>query len=452
MPFANPIIGGSGALVYPSIHSPGFASGLIGWSIRKDGSAEFNNITIRGATIESGHGGVFVYDGVPMLGNSPILTIVSPGVTVDPYGNAVNAVLNIGPLNGGHTGFDLSGKQYFTDSGGTTRAVFVTPSGDTSGVKDHNNIQGILTGHATAILMPGTYYINNTLTILGGYSLTGFPAGINTSPGGSNSMSVIIKLAANSNTHMISFGGNNCYIGNLELDGNQANQVSGFGNGVLNQNAYFGVIDRVFIHDQRFRGIDCVNGNAVQVTGCSVTGNGEVGIFLDSTSNDAHIRDCQIARNTLEGINTSAFVSHIVHNDIFSNLTSGIKIVNGRGHQIVGNGIDHNQQHGIAIAPPSGNFAGGISIVGNTFHSNGLQTNNVFNNIVVGNTLSNIDGVSIEGNNFWLDSGVPNLVANHVGYSGAVVTKAHGNQFQASSCVGTNISAASMAKDTNETG
>lgn len=46
--FSNPIIGGGGTLVYPSIHSPGFQHLIQGWAINKDGSAEFNNLEIRG--------------------------------------------------------------------------------------------------------------------------------------------------------------------------------------------------------------------------------------------------------------------------------------------------------------------------------------------------------------------------------------------------------------------
>lgn len=49
--FRNPIIGGGGALAYPSIHSPGYTPGVTGWSINKDGTAELINVTIRNATI-----------------------------------------------------------------------------------------------------------------------------------------------------------------------------------------------------------------------------------------------------------------------------------------------------------------------------------------------------------------------------------------------------------------
>jgi hypothetical protein len=46
--FNNPIISGGGSLVYPSIHSPGYESGVQGWTVNANGSAEFNDLTIRG--------------------------------------------------------------------------------------------------------------------------------------------------------------------------------------------------------------------------------------------------------------------------------------------------------------------------------------------------------------------------------------------------------------------
>lgn len=46
--FNNPVLGGGGALVRDSAHSPDYAAGVDGWSIDKDGSAEFNDVTVRG--------------------------------------------------------------------------------------------------------------------------------------------------------------------------------------------------------------------------------------------------------------------------------------------------------------------------------------------------------------------------------------------------------------------
>ena len=46
--FLNPIVGGT-ALRIPAIQSPDYVAGVSGWIVRIDGSAEFNNITIRGS-------------------------------------------------------------------------------------------------------------------------------------------------------------------------------------------------------------------------------------------------------------------------------------------------------------------------------------------------------------------------------------------------------------------
>lgn len=47
MTFSNPIVGGV-TLIRPAIQSPDYIAGSSGWSINKDGSAEFNDVTIRG--------------------------------------------------------------------------------------------------------------------------------------------------------------------------------------------------------------------------------------------------------------------------------------------------------------------------------------------------------------------------------------------------------------------
>lgn len=48
MAFSNPVVGGSGGeLIRESIKSPDFVEGVSGWIIRRDGSAEFNNVSIR---------------------------------------------------------------------------------------------------------------------------------------------------------------------------------------------------------------------------------------------------------------------------------------------------------------------------------------------------------------------------------------------------------------------
>jgi hypothetical protein len=51
--FRNPVVGGQGALIRESIHSPNFIAGVQGWTINKDGSSEFSDSVVRG-TVEVG--------------------------------------------------------------------------------------------------------------------------------------------------------------------------------------------------------------------------------------------------------------------------------------------------------------------------------------------------------------------------------------------------------------
>lgn len=50
MTFSNSVVGGI-TLVRPAIRSPNYVLGSTGWTINADGSAEFNNVTVRGSLI-----------------------------------------------------------------------------------------------------------------------------------------------------------------------------------------------------------------------------------------------------------------------------------------------------------------------------------------------------------------------------------------------------------------
>lgn len=104
MSFNNSIIGGAAALIRAAIKSPNFVSGAAGWSINKDGSAEFSDLTLRGTFDGIDYiinaSGFFLYSGTPGVGNL-VYAVVSPGVTSDPFGNAVSAVLSAGAIVGG---------------------------------------------------------------------------------------------------------------------------------------------------------------------------------------------------------------------------------------------------------------------------------------------------------------------------------------------------------------
>jgi hypothetical protein len=73
MAFRHDVAGGQGNLIVTSLQSPDFAAGSAGWQVRKDGSAEFNNLTIRGTFFgtdyEINAAGTFFYSAAPAAGN-----------------------------------------------------------------------------------------------------------------------------------------------------------------------------------------------------------------------------------------------------------------------------------------------------------------------------------------------------------------------------------------------
>ena len=93
--FSNPIIGGGGSLVYPSIQSPGFdQANLAGWAIMKDGSAYLYEVTASGvitATEFSGNDfllnayGIFFYSASPAPGD--LMIAIAPASGADGEGN-----------------------------------------------------------------------------------------------------------------------------------------------------------------------------------------------------------------------------------------------------------------------------------------------------------------------------------------------------------------------------
>lgn len=67
--------------------------------------------------------GLFLYNGTPAAGNPPVLWAVAPGVTADPFGNTVSAVLGAGVPGGQSTQIDAAGDVTLTGTGGTQLAL-----------------------------------------------------------------------------------------------------------------------------------------------------------------------------------------------------------------------------------------------------------------------------------------------------------------------------------------
>lgn len=111
--FSNQIIGGLSKLIRNAIMSPDYVPGVSGWSINKDGTAEFNDAVFRGTVVIDSIGeALLVYDGVPAAGNL-ILAIASVSGT-DTFGNAFFAGLT----------------QITTATNPSALHVFTNPAGD----------------------------------------------------------------------------------------------------------------------------------------------------------------------------------------------------------------------------------------------------------------------------------------------------------------------------------
>lgn len=79
---SNPVVGGTN-LARAQINSPNYVAGSTGWAIKQDGSAEFNNVTIRGGLVVGGTD--LKYSGTPAANN--LLTSDAASAGADSFGN-----------------------------------------------------------------------------------------------------------------------------------------------------------------------------------------------------------------------------------------------------------------------------------------------------------------------------------------------------------------------------
>lgn len=115
----------------PSISSPNYEPGLSGWKIASDGSAEFNEVTLRNGQVLSGKS-LFYASNPPGLGN--LIFSVAAATGTDPFGNAHKAGMtsysesgNIN-INGTNATWEhSSGSKIELSIGGAQASIKLTP-------------------------------------------------------------------------------------------------------------------------------------------------------------------------------------------------------------------------------------------------------------------------------------------------------------------------------------
>jgi hypothetical protein len=112
MAFQNSVVGGV-TLVRPAIQSPDYVSGSSGWAVMLDGSAEFNDVVIRGGTSVSGTS--LYYSGTPTAGN--LIVSIAAAAGTDEFGNAYPQGVGLEGGSGKVTIYDATGTAVITLDG-----------------------------------------------------------------------------------------------------------------------------------------------------------------------------------------------------------------------------------------------------------------------------------------------------------------------------------------------
>jgi len=153
-PQGNNIVGGT-SLAIDRINSPGYVAGVSGWTINQDGSAEFNNVTIRGGTTI---GGTSLWYSTATPQANTLVESVSSVAGMDSAGNYVLA---------GHAAYHYSAVHFsfavaVTDFG----VIWYSAAAGTLG--PWTEVQSVIVNAVSGILTLSNAVIAGELTATGG--------------------------------------------------------------------------------------------------------------------------------------------------------------------------------------------------------------------------------------------------------------------------------------------
>ena len=123
MAFTDPIVGGT-TLIRTAIRSPNYAAGTAGWTINRDGSAEFNQITSRGTVIVGTAPGQVILDENAGNGRLSATGIDGTKLVVD---TGLTAGISMTPALSGHS-YQEASIEAFVNGAGTHHPVTLMTS------------------------------------------------------------------------------------------------------------------------------------------------------------------------------------------------------------------------------------------------------------------------------------------------------------------------------------
>ena len=114
--FTNSIIGGMSTLIRAAIKSPNYVANTLGWSLNKDGSADINNLSARGA-ISAGNGAVLLNSGGVKVSTSTTdyeinitAGLLARAIPDDgSFAQVVDNLINMKPATPTPNGYNVSG-------------------------------------------------------------------------------------------------------------------------------------------------------------------------------------------------------------------------------------------------------------------------------------------------------------------------------------------------------
>jgi parallel beta-helix repeat protein len=289
-----------------------------------------------------------------------------------------------------------------------------------TGTADQTNLNTLLAANAggSIYLAEGTYSVSGAISIPNNTTLFGAGAGtFITIPNAQNgSYNFITNSDVTTGTHVA--------IHDLQIDGNKANQTSGFMYGIYFQNMGGGsggsARDGAKITNVIIRSL-YGNGGGVYFTGSSnntFTGSSVQGIpGLAVTVNGG--ANNTINGNILVGNNTGIYLSSSTTNNVITGNnvqgnTNGITAFNVSSNTITGNTFQGNTSIGVDFTNSFNNSVTGNTIQGgtqgitvtSTSNNNTISGNSVQNNSSIGISVSGSSGNAISGNKFHDNGGL----------------------------------------------